>query len=244
MPDNRFFIQIPNFEKNQLLSLEKEEFHHLAHVMRLKAGDTLELVNGMGSLAEASITSLEKHRASLAITSIHTEENSGYRLVLAQAFPRLPRLEYIIEKSVELGVTELWLFPGSLSEKKEVSPSGLERLHHIALSAMKQCGRLFLPKIRLLPPLQKWTKEDMPSQSFFGDTRPSAASFPTSLPNDSFMIVIGPEKGLQEKEIFYLETNLHMKGIQLHSNILRTDTAAICALSLASFYLQTNKNLH
>jgi 16S rRNA (uracil1498-N3)-methyltransferase len=237
MPDNRFFLQAPIFEKNQLLFLEKEEFHHLSHVMRLKAGETIELINGLGYLAEASIVSLEKHRASLSITSVYTENPPSYRLVLAQAFPRIPRLEYIIEKSVELGVTELWLFPGILSEKKEISPSGLERLHHIAFSAVKQCGRLFMPKILILPPLQKWKHQDIPSHAFFGDTRHSRAPFPSSLSSNSFLIVIGPEKGLHEKEVLHLETHLHMQGIALHKNILRTDTAAICALSLASFFL-------
>lgn len=243
MPDNRFYIQVPFFDKNEPLFLEKEEFHHLAHVMRLKAGETIELINGMGSLAEAEITSLDKHRASLCVTSIQTDITPSHRLVLAQALPRLPRLEYIIEKSVELGVTELWLFPGTFSEKKEVSPSGLERLHHIALSAMKQCGRLFMPKIILLPPLFKWTSENIPTNAFFGDTRQSAISFPNSLNSDSFLIVIGPEKGLQEKEVLHLEKNLHMKGIKLHNNILRTDTAAICALSLASFALNTQNQI-
>lgn len=102
---------------------------------------------------------------------------------------------------------------------------------------MKQCGRLFIPKITLLPPLLKWTSEGIPEQAFFGDTRANASPFPKSLDSKSCLIVIGPEKGLQEKEVFHLETNLHMKGLKLHENILRTDTASICALSLASFLL-------
>lgn len=238
MPDNRFFIQAPTFDKHQVLFLEKDEFHHLAHVMRLKAGETVELINGLGFLAEAEISSLDKHRAALCITSIYTEKTPSYRLILAQALPRLPRLEYIIEKSVELGVTEIWLFPGIYSEKKEVSPSGLERLEHIVLSAMKQCGRLFKPKIQILPPLLKWSAETILPNAFFGDTREHSSPFPTSLDSDSFLIVIGPEKGLQEKEVSYLETTLHMQGIKLHTNVLRTDTAAICAVSLASNLLK------
>ncbi len=234
MPDNRFYIEVSTFTLNQSLFLEKEEFHHLAHVMRLKAGETVELINGTGSLAEAELISLDKHRASLRVTSIHEGKQRSHRLILAQALPRLPRLEYIIEKSVELGVTELWLFPGMFSEKKDISPSGMERLHHIVLSAIKQCGRLFMPKMILLPPLLKWTCEEVPSNAFFGDTRSSALPFPNSAPSNSFLIVIGPEKGLHEKEVSHLETNLHMTGIKLHENILRTDTAAICAISLAS----------
>lgn len=234
MPDNRFYIQIQDFDPDQSLFLEKEEFHHLAHVMRLKTGETVELINGTGSLAEATITSLDKHRASLRITSIEKKEQSSHRLILAQALPRLPRLEYIIEKSVELGVTELWLFPGIFSEKKDISSAGMERLNHIVLSAIKQCGRLYMPKILLLPPLLKWTSKETPSNAFFGDTRSTAHPFPNSVPNNSFLIVIGPEKGLHKKEVLYLETDLCMTGIKLHENILRTDTAAICALSLAS----------
>lgn len=239
MPAERFYIQDPSFTLKKLIILEKEEFHHLMNVMRLKVGERVELINGTGALAEAAIESINKKNAILSIESIHIEPVSSYQLILAQALPRLPRLEYILEKSVELGVTDLWLFPGTFSEKKDLSPSQLERIHHIIVSAMKQCGRLYIPKVSFRPSLLSWTLKEIPSHAFFGDTRPNAPTFLQellSLDSQSLFIVIGPEKGFQEKEVFFMEKNLHLKGVKLHENILRTETAAIHALSLASSF--------
>ena len=231
MPAERFYLNESFFE-NQKAILKEEEFHHLSHVMRLKAGEEVELINGNGSLAFATISSLEKHKAILSIQKVHLEIKPPYQLILAQALPRLPRLEYILEKTVELGVTALWLFPGELSEKKELSSSQHQRVHHVIISALKQCGRLFAPELLFLPPLLSWDPSSLPPHSFFGDTRPTAPFFSTLLQSEkpsSLLIAIGPEKGFQEKETLWMEK--HLKGVKLHDNILRTDTAAISAVS-------------
>jgi 16S rRNA (uracil1498-N3)-methyltransferase len=240
MPAERFFIKNPSFSINECLTLEGDEFHHLSHVMRLRVGETAELINGMGSLAEVSVKSISKHSAELQITSVHKEEPPKYQLILAEALPRFTKLEYVIEKSVELGVTDLWLFPGKLSEKKDLSPTQMERIHHITLSAMKQCGRLFMPKIQILSSLLEWKKETIAACGFFGDTDPSALRFIEALQSlspSSLLIVIGPEKGFHKDEVIYMEKTLGIKGVSLHKNILRTETAAIHALSLASSFV-------
>ncbi len=240
MPAERFYIKDPSFSIKKLITLEKEEFHHLFNVMRLKVGEIVDLIDGKGSVASARIQSIGKHSASLQIQSIHKETTPSYRLILAQAIPRLSNLEYIIEKGVELGVTDLWLFPGTLSEKKELSPSQIERIHHITLSAIKQCGRLFLPNIIFRPSLLSWSPEELPSDSFFGDTRPSAPLFLNSLlslSSSSLLFAIGPEKGFQEQEVIYMENTLSMKGVKLHQNILRAETAAVHSLSLSSAFI-------
>lgn len=239
MPAERFYVKEPFFE-NQSIFLKEEEFHHLSHVMRLKVGEEVELINGEGSLANATISSLEKQRALLSIQKTHQGVKPPYRLILAQALPRMPRLEYILEKSVELGVTDLWLFPGSLSEKKEISPSQNQRIHHVIISALKQCGRLFAPNLLFLPSLFSWDPASLPPHSFFGDTRAEAPFFSTLLQSQktsSLLIAIGPEKGFHEKETLFLEQ--HLKGIKLHDNILRTDTAAITAVSSGYSFFKT-----
>lgn len=240
MPAERFFIQDSSFFINKGVLLEGDEFHHLVHVMRLRVGETAELINGMGSLAEATVKAIGKHSAKLQITSVHTEKPPKYRLILAEALPRFTKLEYVIEKSVELGVTDLWLFPGKLSEKKNLSLTQVERILHITLSAIKQCGRLLIPKIQILPSILEWKQENIPPAAFFGDTDPSAPSFLKalqSLDSSSLLIAIGPEKGFHEDEVIYMEKTLSIKGVSLHKNILRTETAAIHALSLASAFV-------
>lgn len=241
MPAERFYLKNSVFIQDAVITMQDDEFHHLSHVMRLKEGETVELINGLGELAEASIESIEKKKATLCVLSIYKEHPPSSKLFLAQALPRMPRLEYILEKSVELGVTDLWLFPGDLSEKKDLSPSNLDRIHHIIVSAMKQCGRLFIPTLTILPPLLKWEAAKLPPHCFFGDTNPLAPPFYSLLESppvkNSILIAIGPEKGFQEKELLFMKNSLSMQGVKLHQNILRTDTAAIASLALASTVL-------
>ena len=97
---------------------------------------------------------------------------------------------------------------------------------------MKQCGRLYLPQIEMKPSLKKW--QELPFPILFGDTRPQAS--PLELPlSKPCILLIGPEPGLSEDETLVLETKLHAKGVKLHHNTLRTETAAIAFLSLACY---------
>ena len=243
MPVERFYIDT-SLEDKQVITFEGEEFHHLAHVLRIRPKETIEVINGRGYLAFIYIESVEKNKATGKVTSVSYTPAPPYSLILAQAIPRQPRLEYIIEKAVELGITELWLFPGRYSEKTTFSSSGKDRVFHIISSAMKQCGRLHIPKVVFLPNIEKWSTP-LPKSSFFGDTRKEAPPFILSLTRQnpsSILLTIGPEKGFHAEETLYMQEKLLMQGIHLHSNILRTDTAAICGLSLASYYLENQPN--
>lgn len=229
MPADRFFI--PSSLKTSSLILEGEEFHHLAKVMRVRVGETIELVNGAGELAIAEVLSLDKKSAELKILSHHSETPSEQILILAQALTRPSSLEWIVEKGTELGVTEFWLFPGERSEKKELSPSQLHRLETIILNALKQCGRLFLPKILLKRALKTW---NFPAGSlFFGDVSPQAPLLIGPFSN-SVVFFIGPEKGFSPAELETLH-KFKAKGISLHANTLRAETAALTVL--AQYYL-------
>jgi 16S rRNA (uracil1498-N3)-methyltransferase len=222
MPADRFFTPSPL--KDPLI-LEGEEFHHLAKVMRIRVGETIEIVNGQGEFVEAEVVSLDK-KAQLKIVSHRKTPPPSQNIFLAQALTRPSSLEWIVEKGTELGVTEFWLFPGDRSEKKEISSSQLHRLETIIINALKQCGRLYLPKIVLKPPLEKWEK---PSGSlFFGDL---SSKMPLKGPFEKTVIFfIGPEKGFSSEEAQLLN-KFHAKGITLHDNILRAETAAIAILS-------------
>lgn len=224
MPANRFFTPSP---LNQgTISLSGEELHHLT-VMRLRPEDPLELVNGSGELAQGTLLSLDKKTALIHISHYHCAPAPKPTLILAQALPKFPLLEWIIEKGCELNVSEFWLFPGELSEKKDLSAQQTTRLNSLTISALKQCGRLFLPKIILKPPLKKWSS--LPGTLLFGDTSPTAP--PLTPPfSDLITFCVGPEKGFSPSEITYLKT-LSAKGVRLHSNILRTETAGLVALS-------------
>lgn len=229
MPADRFFIDMA-LKSGQVVALENSEFHHLVNVMRLKEGQSLELVNGQGALAQAFIQRITKKQALLAIESVENLQRPARELILAQALPRINRLDFIIEKGTELGATQFWLFPGSLSERKTLTEHQLDRLRSLAIAAMKQCGRLFLPSIEIKSALERWEKVNVPA--YFGDTRESAELFIKVFDSDdSTLFFIGPEAGFSGKEVEFL-AKMGAAGVKLHPNILRTDTAALVALTL------------
>ncbi len=234
MPSERYYFAgelIPAEE----IRLQNEEFHHLAHVMRIKIGEEIEIINGRGDLAHAAVKQISKREAVLILQDKHAEPPPSFEIILAQAIPRINRLDTIVEKGTELGITQLWLFPGARSERRNLTDSQHERVKSIVISAAKQCGRLWLPEIYLKPKLAEWNAVKYPL--YFGDTEPKAeylmSVWQKHLPKDGVIILIGPEGGLADDEEKKL-ISMNAKGVKLHRYTLRTDTAGLAALSILS----------
>jgi 16S rRNA (uracil1498-N3)-methyltransferase len=239
MPENRFFTH-EKLEKSKTLTLQGEELRHLA-VMRLMPEDTLEIINGKGALAVGRVCGLNKKEARLEVNEVTQEAERTFPLIIAQAIPRPSRLDIILEKGTELGMTKLILFPGEQSEKTSFTQEQLHRIEKVLIAAIKQCGRLWLPEIEIAPPLLKWKELPCPV-SYFGDFREGVPTLfsawrknPPQIQSGALFIV-GPEKGLTEREEKHLE-DLGGVGVTLHKNVLRTDTAPLCALSLMSHFI-------
>lgn len=236
MPAERFYIP-EELALGKEYNLKDQEYHHLVHVMRIGEGDQVEVVNGNGVLALAVIQSLNKKEAILKIINRSLLPLEGTKIILAQAIPRMNRLDFILEKSTELGVSEIWLFPAQLSERKSLTEQQLERFKIQLISAMKQCGRLYLPEIKLKESLKSW--KPLNDLMFFGDVEfkaPALFEYKDQLnQRERVIFFVGPESGFtkEEEEKFRL---WGAKGVSLHRHILRTDTAAIVALALLSAF--------
>lgn len=233
MPKERYYLP-QEFVIDQRIRVEGPECHHLATVMRAAVGESLELINGFGTLAQASIVQIGKKCAELVVDSVQKPEKRSAELILLQAIPKINRLDYIVEKGTELGMSALWLFPGQRSEKNELSKNQLERLQHLTIAAMKQCGRLYLPEIQVLPPMSKWAPQPLPL--YFGSLNPDAPLFVKLLeqnPTCGARFCVGPEGGFTDAEENCL-TAMGGIGVKLHHNILRTETAAIAGLVILS----------
>jgi 16S rRNA (uracil1498-N3)-methyltransferase len=216
----RFFY---DGEFSDQILLTGQEAHHAAKVMRVRIGDNIEIANGRGSFAKAVVAHVGRD-VTLNIKDVQTRPEPSPKIILAAAFIKPSSMEWMVEKATELGASEFWLFPGDGSEKKEVSPHALERLHLITISALKQCGRLYLPKITIKPPLTKWSRPQ--EQLFFGDVSEAAKPLPKI--DKPSIFVVGPEKGFSEKETDYLKSAI---GVKLHDNILRAETASLAFLA-------------
>jgi len=218
MPENRYFVD-QKLQSGETLILPKEEQKHI-RVLRKRSGEPIELVNGQNLLAHATLLTPETAQ----ITSITSRDPPERQVILAQALLKPKNLDLVIEKGTELGATAFWLFPGEKSEKRELSEHQKNRLRHLTISAMKQCGRLDLPYILLKPPLAQWDKPSIPL--IHGNP---SSKIPISCPG-SVVIVIGPESGFSFNELKILE-QFESHSISLSPNILRAETAALCALS-------------
>lgn len=234
MPAERYYFE-GNLKSSNTVKFVDQEYHHLVHVMRTREGDVIDIVNGRGVLASAQIDKIDKKEVYATILEVTEFPKESREIILAQAQPRSNRLDFILEKGTELGVTQIWLFPGERSERKEFSPSQLKRAQGILIAAMKQCGRVWLPQIVEKPPIKQWKSTEF--ISFFGDVSPGVKPFMEVLRekniDDGVIFFVGPESGFSENELSQFQ-RLGVVGVKLHDNILRTDTASLVALSILS----------
>ena len=225
MPHNRYFYPGP-LCLGDTISLEEKESLHLQKVMRKKQEEAVEIVNGQGTLAEGIIQNLDRHTTEIHIIrqeSLATDPLP--ELHLLQAYIKFQSLEWVIQKGTELGVSHFHFFPGDRS-----SPVGhhlpLNRWQAIAIGAMKQCGRLFLPTIHCLSALNDYPHKNRPL--YFG--MPKGEPLLPIGTACAYGLAIGPEGGWSPQEIDTL--NQWGKPISLHPHILRAETAALVGIVL------------
>lgn len=231
MPAQRFFIDT-SFHENQELLISGKEFSHVVTVMRNKKDSLIEIINGKDQLGQALVIKIEKNHLFCKIHKVIKEKNVD-EIILYQALLPSNRLEIIVEKGTELGITDFNFFPGDNSITKTTTEDKINRLKLVAISAMKQCGRLDLPTISLVPAIKNWKRENLPLPLFFGaidKTSPQIKNF-LSTDTRSVSYVIGPEAGLSLREINIFK-ELNILGVTIHPYILRTETAAIAFAAL------------
>ncbi|MCB1149325.1 MAG: 16S rRNA (uracil(1498)-N(3))-methyltransferase, partial [Chlamydiia bacterium] len=194
MPSNRYYHPEP-LSVGSSVVLEGEEFAHLSKVMRSAIGDRVELADGRGLQAIAEVRTLEKRQAELRILSIE-ELPREVGPILILALMRQSSLEWVVEKATELGISEIRLFQGEKSDRDTLSENQRRRLDAILISALKQSGRGYLPKLVELAPIASWESLDV--LAFFGTFDPKAPLlFGKGAQVSAF--IVGPESGLTQR---------------------------------------------
>lgn len=212
------------------LSLEKEEHHHISHVLRVQENEEISLVNGSGYLAQAKILQVKKNQTVVQIKSIHQFEKQTKPISLAIALMRLSKLEWIIEKATEIGVDEILIYPAKYSKQKNISAHQIQRLETIMISAMKQSHRVFLPKLIILQDLQTVLQKE--NTIIYGD--PEGTFLKKESIQYPILFITGPESGFSEEEYYLMGKKAH--AAKISPNILRAETAPLVALSLLTFF--------
>ncbi|WP_339747294.1 RsmE family RNA methyltransferase [uncultured Rubinisphaera sp.] len=226
--------------KQHEIELEGPEAHHLIHVMRAKVGDELELFDGAGGVAPATIINLKRKTVSLEIDlscKIVTEE-ADFKIVLATAVPKGDRFRWLVEKATELGVSEL--IPLNM-ERSSVAPreSKIDKHRQYIIEACKQSGRNHLMRLQDMQSFSDFCKSNSEQnrKSLLGDLNSDFDSFEElqswGKSTTVFTVVVGPEGGLSDLE-FEIATQCDMRRWQVGSHILRTETAGLAMATLAN----------
>lgn len=211
--------------------LTGDERHHL-RVRRVRQGDTIELLDDHGRVFRGEVTSLTAERAEVAIRERITDgHESPLDLTLAVAALKGDKLDLVIEKAVELGVTRVVVFSSDRS-LGHPSPARLQRWQRIAVSAAKQCGRSRVPAIEGPEPIQSVASRSADVRVVCWEGHPTNAPAPPPIHASSVLVIVGPEGGFTHEEIEALRLT-GVQSISLGPRILRGETAAIVAVALA-----------
>jgi 16S rRNA (uracil1498-N3)-methyltransferase len=214
----------PTIEPQGILQ-DREGFHAI-RVLRLKVGDTLVLLDGVGTHANAQIISIERDRLVYHVTEQKTVPIGNLPdLTIAVAPPKsADRLEFLVEKLTEIGVGQIALFAGARSERKTVN---MEKLHTWAVSALKQSKQFFLPKILWYESLKQFLSADQSTCKLLASLAPTASPWLVSKCH-SVSCVIGPEGDFTEEEYTWMRQS-GLTEVSLNAATLRTETACLVA---------------
>jgi 16S rRNA (uracil1498-N3)-methyltransferase len=217
---------------NVLVELEPGPSHHLARVLRLGVGDALTLFNGSGGEYPGEITAVNKQHVKVMTGALlHKECESPLEIHLGIAVSRGERMDWIVQKSTELGVTSVTPLSSEHSGVKLAGDRADKKILHwqqIAISACEQSGRNRPPIIHPLQPLNLWLASTIAERKFVlhhRADRTGAGSVPASI-----ALLVGPEGGLSESEI-EAAAQAGYTALRLGPRVLRTETAPLAAIA-------------
>jgi len=219
-------------QPGQELTLPQRAANHLVRVLRHRTGDRVRLFDGRGREAEGEMTAAHRRHGCrvriLAVAEVSRE--SRLAIELLPAISRGEKMDWVIQKSVELGVAAVRPL---VTERSEVRLEGdaarrMQRWRQIVIAACEQCGRTVLPEVHPPAPLQQ-ASPDAATRLVLD---PSAEYGPRAYPpaDEAIAIAVGPEGGFSAPELGHLEAR-GFRTVRFGPRVLRTETAGIAALA-------------
>lgn len=230
----RFYCPQP-LAAGAVIDLPDAVAHHV-YVVRLQPGAELCLFNGEGGEYVARLASVDKRRASAEVLAfVARDAELPYQLTLAQALPESAKMDWIVEKAVEMGVGCIVPLAAQRCVVR-LSPERAEKRHvhwhAIIASATEQCGRTRLARLAPLEDYSGWiAQQDMRKRILFSPRAgQSLASWARHQPPQALTIMIGPEGGFSQQE-----EDMALAGgalaLSLGERVLRTETAGLAAVA-------------
>ena len=233
MSDFRSFFVDPDKIRNNHFTLNKKESHHLSNVLRIKAGELVWLIDGIGTTYNGIIENILPEKVTGTIKEVFPKYGEPTcDIFLALGIIKRARMELAIEKATECGVRTITTVPMDRSIKRSIN---YERVNKIIRSATKQCARSKFPNFMDAKSLQSWLDQlyDGPLVVCSGKATDQIGKLHSILPMSlkGLNLVIGPEGDFTEKEISLLKDNKAI-FVSLGNRRLRTETAVVSALSI------------
>jgi len=221
--------------KGATIHITGQSAHHVKHVLRLQPGSGISVFDGMGNEFTALLVDIGRAE----ISAIIGERTAGIaesplQITLAQGIARNDRMDIILQKAVELGVTAiqpLWMQRCQTHLKAARLEKRIQHWLGIIISACEQCGRTTLPSLAAPDSYVHWLSS-LPEDGFRLMLEPESSTSLRTLkpPRENICVLIGPEGGMNTDEQLSAGSAGFL-GVRLGPRILRTETAALTALA-------------
>lgn len=236
MKEARYFY-VPHL--SEVGELPNHEIGHAIRVLHLQPKDIIWLTDGKGQCYEAEVTTVSKHHCTYrCLTPIDTPRTWQGRLHVAIAPTKnMDRTEWFIEKATEIGIDSIHFILCKHSERKQIR---IDRIEKIAISAMKQSHKSFLPEVHELCSFETLIKQPFEGQKFIAhcytpediaDHIAKPHLFEAIAPTQNALILIGPEGDFSVEEVRMAIQNGYVP-VSLGDSRLRTETAALTAVHM------------
>ena len=235
---HRFFAEFRG-EEGELFEMSREDAAHAVRVLRLLPGDEVEAISPP-LRALASIVSTESQKVQMHLVRLLPSSEMQTHITLYQGLPKADKMEWIVQKGVELGCCRF--VPVELTRSVVQADHGekgekkTERLRKIAREAVKQCGRTVIPEIsrplRLREAMQMMASEDIVLVPWEEENYSGFRSVLEGISRGARVgVLVGPEGGITREEIDRLRELKNVRVVTLGPRILRTETAAVATLA-------------
>ena len=228
----RFYVDLLP-QAGAAFTLHGDEAHHLLNVVRVRVGEEVELFDGSGSLARARLLGGRRSEASLQVLGVEAVDvEASRKLTIACALPRSTRMDFLIEKCCELGVSR---FVPMVTRRSVVDPTERQENHLVrwrraVIEASKQCGRTRLMEITAVLSFESALMTREQAHRMIASTAPGGtglAEFAARVqPGQDVTAFIGPEGGFTPEEVDQAVGG-GCAAVSMGPRILRVETAAV-----------------
>lgn len=228
----RFYLDTV-FQLDSTIVLPEKQAHHASRVLRMRDGDGAVLFDGKGNEAKATLHFFADRTEAQILEIQKSETESPLKTVLIQALVSQEKLDWILEKATELGVSKIVITPAERSVTKLDAKRLEKRINqwkNTVLSACEQCARSVLPEVLYYADMQTALSENKSEVNVI--LAPAAQKGLALAGAQSVTFAVGPEGGFSQEEIELAAQNGYASTL-LGPRVLRTETAGLAALAVA-----------